>query len=124
MTRLEEQAIALFDFHRDNGSFTSSAPGDQIQKLLEEVGEFVGAIVRGDTDNALEEAGDVAWLLVDILNVAGSRYQLAVGMAAVLDKLVQRHGGPPLTDPSGSLTVSRQDDQQCPTQDNGSNHGK
>ncbi len=98
-TRLEEQAIALFDCHRDRG-FTSSDPAKQAEKLLEEVGEFVGAVMRGDKLNALMEAGDVAWLLVDMLNVMDSDYLLAVGMAGSLDKLTARHGGPEVIDPA------------------------
>ena len=91
MTRLEGQAIRLFDYHRDNG-FTSSDPAAQAAKLLEEVGEFIEAIMRSDEEAALMEAGDVAWLLVDMLNVMGSKYLLATGMGCSLDKLQERHG--------------------------------
>lgn len=90
-TRLETRAITLFDAHRDTG-FTSSDPATQIAKLMEEVGEFTAAVMRRDVSEALMEAGDVAWLLVDILHVLGGDYLLAVGMARSLEKLVQRHG--------------------------------
>ncbi len=103
MTRLEEQAIALFDCHRDR-SFTTSDPSAQTAKLLEEVGEFIEAVMNGDKQNAVMEAGDVAWLLVDMLNVMGSVYLLAVGMAGALDKLTARHGGPPII--SEHLTIA------------------
>ena len=89
-TRLEDQAIKLFDYHRDIG-FTTSDPAKQIAKLLEEVGEFVEAVMSGDKSNALMESGDVAWLLVDILNVMDSDYLLAVGMGSSLEKLQKRH---------------------------------
>jgi NTP pyrophosphatase (non-canonical NTP hydrolase) len=102
MTRLEEQAIALFNCHRDRG-FTSSDPARQTEKLLEEVGEFVAAVMRGDKREALMEAGDVAWLLVDMLNVMGSDYLLAVGMAASLDKCTARHGGPEIRDEHATI---------------------
>ena len=90
MTRLEERAILLFESHRDKG-FTSSDPAKQTAKLLEEVGEFVEAVMQGDSAYACMEAGDVAWLLVDMLNVMGSDTLLAAGMAVSLDKLHQRH---------------------------------
>ena len=90
-TRLEHDAIRLFDFHRDTGFTTSNQP-QQLAKLLEEVGEFVEAVANNDKANALMEAGDVAWLLVDILKVMGSEYLLAVGMASSLEKLKIRHG--------------------------------
>ena len=64
----------------------------QIEKLLEEVGEFVAAVMQGNVDDAVMEAGDVAWLLVDILNVMNSKYLLATGMGIALDKLMERHG--------------------------------
>lgn len=89
-TRLEMSAIELFDTHRDVG-FTTSDPARQVEKLMEEVGEFVAAVMRHDSSEALMEAGDVAWLLVDILNVMGSDYLLAVGMATALEKLKDRH---------------------------------
>ena len=104
MTRLEEQAIALFNCHRDRG-FTSSDPARQAAKLLEEVGEFVEAVMNGDKQNAVMEAGDVAWLLIDMLNVLRSDYLLAVGMAASLDKCTNRHGGPPIV--SEHLTIAK-----------------
>lgn len=90
-TRLEHQGIKLFDYHRDSG-FTISDTAKQIAKLMEEVGEFVEAIMNGDTDEATMEAGDVAWMLVDILHVAKSKYLLATGMGIALDKLIKRHG--------------------------------
>ena len=90
-TRLENEAIRLFDYHRDRGSFTTSNRAKQVEKLLEEVGEFIGAVMDGDQTNAQMEAGDVAWLLVDMLHVMGSDYLLATGMAMALDKLKQRH---------------------------------
>ena len=90
-TRLEHEAIALFNHNRDSG-FTTSDVSMQVEKLHEEVGEFVGAVMRDDKRAALMEAGDVAWLLVDILNVLGSDYLLAVGMAGALQKLQERHG--------------------------------
>ena len=89
-TRLEERALRLFDYARDTG-FTSSDKAKQVSKLLEEVGEFIEAIMNDDPRSALMEAGDVAWLLVDMLNVAGSEYLLAVGMASSLNKLEARH---------------------------------
>ena len=89
-TRLEHDAIRLFDFHRDRG-FTTSNKAKQIAKLLEEVGEFVEAVINDDPLEALMEAGDVAWLLVDILHVMKSEYLLSVGMATSLEKLKQRH---------------------------------
>lgn len=94
-TRLEKRALVLFDERRDlsrrRGGFTSSDPTKQVEKLLEEVGEFVAAVMRKDSSSALMEAGDVAWLLVDMLHVMGSDYLLAVGMATALDKLEIRH---------------------------------
>lgn len=91
MTRLEEQATRLFDFHRDHG-FTTSDKSKQVAKLMEEVGEFVEAVMNDDGDAAIMEAGDVAWLLVDILNVMDAKYLLATGMGISLDKLLARHG--------------------------------
>lgn len=88
-TRLEHEGIKLFDSRRDIG-FTTSNQSKQIAKLLEEVGEFAEAVMNNDKDNALMEAGDVAWLLVDILHVMGSDYLLAVGMATALDKMKHR----------------------------------
>ena len=90
MTRLEAQAIELFNKHRDKG-FTSSDKAKQAKKLLEEVGEFVEAVMNDDKRNAVMEAGDVAWLLVDMLNVMDSEYLLATGMSISLQKLVDRH---------------------------------
>lgn len=90
-TRLENEAVRLFDAHRDKGFTTSQVPA-QLAKLLEEVGEFVEAVAKGDVSEACMEAGDVAWLLVDILNVMGSPYLLAVGMSQALEKLQRRHG--------------------------------
>lgn len=89
-TRLEVRAIELFNKHRDPG-FASSDPAKQIEHLLEEVGEFVAAVMRQDSSEALMEAGDVAWLLVDILNVMDCKYLLAVGMEMSLDKIEARH---------------------------------
>ena len=89
-TRLEHQAIDLFDRHRDVG-FTSSDPAKQVSKLLEEVGEFIEAVMAGDKSNAVMESGDVAWLLVDILNVMDCKYTLATGMGIALEKLQERH---------------------------------
>ena len=91
MTRLEKRALELFDEHRQSG-FTSSDSAKQIEKLLEEVGEFVAAVMRKDSSSALMEAGDVAWILVDILHIMGSDYLLAVGMATALEKLESSHG--------------------------------
>lgn len=90
-TRLETRAITLFDTYRDAG-FTSSDPAKQVAKMMEEVGEFTAAVMTRDLPEALMEAGDVAWLLVDILHVLGCEHLLAVGMATSLEKLVQRHG--------------------------------
>ncbi|MCG8506196.1 MAG: hypothetical protein MI755_16450 [Sphingomonadales bacterium] len=90
-TRMEKEAIRHFDHFRDQG-YTSSDPADQIEHLLEEVGEFVGAVLKGDELEAVMEAGDVAWLLVDILHVLGSHGSLSAGMAMSLDKLIDRHG--------------------------------
>ena len=70
-TRLEHEGIKLFDSRRDIG-FTTSSKSKQIAKLLEEVGEFIEAAMNDDIDNAVMEAGDVAWLLVDILHVMGA----------------------------------------------------
>jgi len=88
-TRLEHEGIALFDSRRDIG-FSTSIPSKQAAKLLEEVGEFIEAVMNDDCDNALMEAGDVAWLLVDMLHVMGSDYLLAVGMHSALDKMKLR----------------------------------
>ena len=89
-TRLEKRALELFDEHR-RGGFTSSDSTKQVEKLMEEVGEFVAAVMRKDSGSALMEAGDVAWVLVDILHVMGSDYLLAVGMNIALEKLESRH---------------------------------
>lgn len=88
-TRLEMQAIELFNKHRDIG-FTSSDKAAQIKKLMEEVGEFIEAVMNGDKMEATMEAGDVAWLLVDILNVMGAN-PLSSGQFAALEKLLARH---------------------------------
>ena len=88
-TRLEHEGVKLFDSRRDIGFSTSNQP-KQIAKLLEEVGEFIEAAMNNDHENAVMEAGDVAWLLVDILHVMGSDYLLATGMALALDKMKAR----------------------------------
>lgn len=85
-TRLEVRAVELFDKH-----FTSSDPATQIKHLLEEIGEFVAAVMKQDSSEALMEAGDVAWLLVDILHVMDCECLLAVGMSMSLDKLEARY---------------------------------
>ena len=89
-TNLEKQAITFFDKHRDCGSFTTSDQANQIRKLSEEVGEFIEAVINKDKANAVMEAGDVAWLLVDILNVLGAD-QLSTGQFIALEKLHRRH---------------------------------
>jgi len=94
MTRLEQEAIKLFDKNRDeHDGFTTSNIPCQVKHLGEEVGEFIEAVMNDDTDNALMEAGDVAWLMVDILNNmqhGKEKYLLAVGMASSLQKLQER----------------------------------
>lgn len=99
-TRLEHQAIDLFDKHRDAG-FTSSDNSAQIRKLMEEVGEFIEAVCNGDLKEMRMEAGDVAWLLVDIIHVRERKvaekcdrdmqhHLLSSGMASALNKLQAR----------------------------------
>jgi NTP pyrophosphatase (non-canonical NTP hydrolase) len=91
MTRLEREAIEFFNKHRDIG-FTTSSTSELLKKLLEEVGEFVEAVIEDDENrDPVMEAGDIAMLLVDILNVIGSEYSLSVGMDMALEKLKERH---------------------------------
>ena len=86
-------ACDFFDQHRDKGYFTSSNPLAQQRKLLEEVGEFIEACLIGDIDAAAMEAGDVAWLIVDMLHVMGSPFTLDQCMEITMTKLQQRHSG-------------------------------
>jgi MazG family protein len=61
--------------------------------LTEEAAEAVDAIGNGDRDHAAEELGDVAFLVIFCLELAGERW--GVGLADALDraadKLIRRH---------------------------------
>jgi len=72
--------------------------------VTEEAAETVDAIARGDADHAVEELGDLAFLVLFCLELAGERW--GVGLADAFEraseKLVRRHphvyGGAPVAD--------------------------
>lgn len=69
---LTEIATEYFDSYRDvtpGMTFTTSEISAQVRKLMEEVGEFVETVMDRDPSHALEEAADVAWMMVDIMHV-------------------------------------------------------
>lgn len=103
---VEERALKLFDKHRDNG-FTSSSVSVQVKKLNEEIGEFLERVMEAERarnlgmhleathiSNLLDESGDVAWMLVDILHTLGVPRTLSLtdSMVIALKKLEDRHG--------------------------------
>ena len=72
--------------------------------LTEEAAESVDAIARADGDHAVEELGDLMFLVLFCLELTGERW--GVGLAGALerasDKLIRRHphvyGGPQVAD--------------------------
>jgi MazG family protein len=72
--------------------------------LTEEAAEAVDAIARGDAEHAVEELGDLAFLVMFCLELAGERWDtgLAVALDRASDKLIRRHphvyGGTRLAD--------------------------
>jgi tetrapyrrole methylase family protein/MazG family protein len=61
--------------------------------LTEEAAEAVDAIARGDRDHTVEELGDLAFLVMFCLELAGERWDtgLAAALDGASDKLIRRH---------------------------------
>ena len=86
MTRLEEQIKA---WHDECYGPVSTWP--TYRKLLEEVGELAEALASGDETWINEEAGDVAFVLTNLIRGACPRQpSLAVAMTIVLKKNLER----------------------------------
>ena len=61
--------------------------------VTEEAAEAVDAIARGDAEHAVEELGDLAFLAMFCLELAGERWDTGLAQALDLasDKLIRRH---------------------------------
>lgn len=92
---------ALTDWHHEVwGADCTEMRGTIYRKLCEEVGELGQALIEHDCPDyrihVLEEAGDVAVALLNLLRVATGQHGLGVVMATVHDKLLERQRLNPL----------------------------
>ena len=86
MTRLEKQ---IQDWHER--VYGDVSPWPTFRKLLEEVGELAEALAAGDETAISEEAGDVGFVLANLIRGACPNHpSLSVAIATALDKNNER----------------------------------
>ena len=86
MTRLEEQIKAWHD-----KAYGPVNAWPTYIKLMEEIGELAEALALGNVDDINEEAGDVGFVLANLIRGACPHQpSLSVAMACVLDKNNER----------------------------------
>lgn len=83
-----EEIVAFFE---DKGLYERTTWKDQFRKLEEEVDELQDALLLGDDEQVLSEAGDVYITLLNTLKACNLTMEQAVNYAT--DKVLKRAGG-------------------------------
>lgn len=80
----------LIQFFEDKGLYDTTHWKDQFNKLEEEADKLKDALLLGDDEQVLNEAGDVYITLLNVLKCCGLTMEQAVNYSA--DKVLKREG--------------------------------